>query len=125
MSARYNSFFVLSLATALAFAPAFANAPPNAAPRTPVTVQELPPVSAPSQPVAAAPAPAPAAVPAERPLWRRPELYAWIALFATFAASATTLLYLRRPDQNVLRAAAALTAASGVFVAAALVAWLV
>ena len=113
--------FGMALASAGAVALA-SSAPPRPAPREPVTVQELPPVASPAPPPVAIPPPAPQ--PPERALWQRPELYAWIALFTTMTASGVTVLYLRRPTRNVMRAAGALTAISAIFVGAALVAWL-
>jgi hypothetical protein len=91
-----------------------------------VTVEPLPPVAEHPAPVMATPVPvpAPAAAPIERPLWRKPALYAWIALLDTMAASAVTVLYLRKAERGRLRLAAALTLSSAVFVAAALAAWL-
>ncbi len=101
----------VTMTAALSLQSAVADAPPVAAPRTPVTVQELPPVR---QTQAAAAQPAivrtqPPPVPVERPIWRQPFLYALIALADTLAASFTTILYLRKPSKGVIRLAAALT----------------
>lgn len=111
---------------ALSFS-ALANSPPVAAPRTPVTVQELPPASAPEAPTAEphpTPEPRVFAEPVEKPLWRQPFLYALIALADTLAASITTVLYLKRPSPGMIRLAAGLTASSALFIAAAVAAWL-
>jgi len=133
MSAVRGRILAMSVAAALVVAPApmstseGANAPPVPAPRTPVTVQPLPPVHE-SAPAAAPLPPSTAATaapaPPEKALWQRPELYAWIALLETFGASAATIAYLRKPERARLRIAAVLTASSAVFVAAALAAWL-
>jgi hypothetical protein len=127
MAFEREGIFIVSVATALALVSAYAaNAPPHAAPRTPVTVQPLPPVNKAAPPVVATPASPPVVrpTPAERPFMLRPDPYAWIALLDTFAASAATIFYLRNPGRRSLRLAAALTASSAVFLAAALLAWL-
>jgi hypothetical protein len=113
-------------AAAFGASPAYANAPPVAAPRTPVTVQQVPPIATPAPAAAAAPAPPPQAVrpAAEKPLWRQPYLWALIALADTIAASGVTLLYLQKPTRGVMRLAAALTGTSALFIAAAIAAWL-
>jgi len=113
-------------AAAFGLSSAFADAPPVAAPRTPVTVQPLPPVPAPGPAIgpAAAPVAQTPPVPPQKPVWRQPYLWALIALADTIAASGVTLLYLRKPTKGVMRLAAALTGTSALFIAAAIAVWL-
>ena len=120
----------LAVAFALVFSPVLAaNAPPVAAPsREPIEVSPLPPVgdtaavitpsAAPASPVAPAPA-----VP-ERAWWQQPAFWALAALIETIGAFISTVLYMRKPEQNRLVLALALTGASAVFIAVALIAWL-
>ena len=116
----------VTIAAALSL-PAFANSPPVAAPRTPVTVEQLPPVRPPAAPTAQ---PHPTVEPrvfeepVEKPLWRQPWLYAFIALADTLAASFVTIMYLKNPSPNLIRLSAALTGSSALFIAAAVAAWL-
>jgi hypothetical protein len=117
---------------ALALAPAAAaDGPPSAAPRTPVEVAPLPPVGDTAAPVAPAATPPPAtpAAAAERAAapqawWQMPTFWAVIALIETVGAFIATILYMRKPEQNRLTLALAMTGGSAVFIVVALLAWL-
>ena len=118
---------VLAVSAALA-----ANAPPVSAPgRDPVEVAPLPPVGNTAAPVAPAPAMAAPAVTApaaatepEKALWQTPTFWALIALIETLGAFIATVLYMRKPEQNRLILALAMTGGSAVFITVALIAWL-
>jgi hypothetical protein len=119
---------VLAVSAALA-----ANAPPVSAPgRDPVEVAPLPPVGDTAAPVAPAPAtaapaataPTAAATEPEKVLWQQPTFWALIALIETLGAFIATVLYMRKPEQNRLILALAMTGGSAVFITVALIAWL-
>jgi hypothetical protein len=119
---------VLAVTAASAYAPALAaNAPPVSAPRDPVEVSPLPPVRDTAEtvgPPPSAPTAVPATPPAERAWWQEPTFWAAIALIETVGAFIATILYMRKPEQNRLVLALAMTGGSAVFIIVALVAWL-
>jgi hypothetical protein len=120
----------LILAVSLALSPVLAaNAPPTSAPRDPVEISPLPPVRDSATPIApaagpvAAPPPSPASA-SEPAWWQQPTFWALIALVETIGAFIATILYMRRPEQNRLVLALAMTGGSAVFIVIAMIAWL-